>query len=298
MPRLRPDRSCARSHQSPRRQAGQLRHRSRGHLHLLRAALAGAIDGPRPGGRAVGRGLAAEHHPRRVRRCAFRPAGAGGGPTDSFRPAGALAPGACTHECASGGDSDRDRTGGVVSDGSAPVGVAPPARVAHPASRDPRPVRGEQLHSHSRPVGPGHGGHLLHLHVSRPVGQGVQRRCELGHDGGLLLVRDAPVHLLHPSALGAAGDAGHHRPAHEEQRTHRDEGLRHQSLPCRAADAHRWPAGGRCAVPARGERARPVKSSGRGHPPCHARRITADLRCAPATLDGRQQRRHLSLRLL
>ena len=84
--------------------------------------------------------------------------------------------------------------------------------------------------------------------------------------GAYLLVHHAAVRLLHPAAVGAARRAGHDRPADQEQRAGRDEGVRHQPVSRGAADARRRDHRRRRAVPARTDDPRTVQSPRRSDP--------------------------------
>ena len=161
LPGVRADRPGARRQQPPRRQAGELRHRHRRHLRLLRAALARAVARARAHRSARGwrRGCPTScsaalgvllfllARPRRpIGRCGFR----------------ALA---------------------------SAIPALPDSAAQAADARDPRPLRRVDLRARRGPVGGGDGGHLLHLHVPGSVGQSVPRPGDVEHALGVFLVR-------------------------------------------------------------------------------------------------------------
>ena len=146
------------------------------------------------------------------------------------------------------------------------------ARRRHGSRAAARPVCGLGLHPRLRPGRGGAGRHLLHLDVPRSVGQGVQGRRHLGHARHLLRVHHAAVRLLHPAAGRAARRAGHGGRADQEQRARRDEGVRHQPVPRRGADARVRGGRRRAALRARGKHPRARQPARRAPAQHHSQR--------------------------
>ena len=138
---------------------------------------------------------------------------------------------------------------------------------------------------------------LLHLDVHRSGGQAVPGFRHDGDAAAVFLLSDAAVRVLHHPDCRPSRDARHRRLDDEEQRAHRDEGLRHQPVPrCRAA---RSPGGvgERRAVRAAGSRAGSRQQGSGAVERDHSRVAGARVDHAEP-LDGERVGRHLSLRFL
>jgi lipopolysaccharide export system permease protein len=94
-----------------------------------------------------------------------------------------------------------------------------------------RPLYQPALCARGGSVVPGAPRALLHLHVHRPIRQGVQGTGDDGHDRAPAGASDTAVHLLRHPDRGAAERARDLRPPGAKQRTDRDEGLRNQPVP-------------------------------------------------------------------
>ena len=212
LPRVRTDRPGARRHQPPRRQAGELRHRHRRHLRLLRAALARPVARARPHHPAVACGVAAQHRPRGASACCCF--------------CGATAP--PTGRC---GLAALARNGSRLS-GSRRSGCRCSGRST---GTSPRPTRASRRWPPLALAG------IFYISTFLDLSDKVFRGGEATWAmlGAYLLVHHAAVRLLHPAAVRAARRAGDGRHPDQEQRAGRDEGVRHQPVPRGGADARR-----------------------------------------------------------
>ena len=171
MPGIRRDRTGARRHQSPRRKTWKLRVRPRRDLRVLHSAHARPGAGQRTSAPAVARGLAAEHHPQRRGRGAVLLAVARRRPGVPPRRAAMAA--------AEEAGDDRQALRSCRGGRTGAHGVHEPlAETEHP-----RPVRRDRVHTCVRIVRAGVTRAVLHLHLHRPLRQGLQGGGDVGNDG-------------------------------------------------------------------------------------------------------------------
>ena len=199
--------------QSSRREAGELCRRRRGNLRVLPASLVRAVARPRTARSVVARGVARQYRPGTLGAMLFK-----------WRDSVADRP-------------LRSRSLNPSSDGF---------RSARRPWDMPRSPSGSSIATSPSPTfACSRGGRcadrrVLCVGLHRPVGEGVQGNRHMGNVGSVLRLHDSPISVLHRAALGPARVTRDGCDPDQEQRTRRDEGMRHQPVSFLAAD------GGRC----------------------------------------------------